>query len=621
MAISDNLSAQRYAANAAVSAAEAKSYADVAGLSEDFSNQAKASAESASASASSATESATSASESESNASASAAIASEAAQNATITSSLYPTLAAAQSAITAGTIPLNALFNVAVAAGSTPPRFADQYQNVAGVATTTGVSYPSSESLNEVTKLINTMESEGVAFSFEDSLGRSCAIIYDNGQFLLPLTIQEDVKSEKSADGWVWTIRDSDRNVIAGFNDRGEAVGFYTPPVESNAPTARNESLSITPNSFDGATQTDRIKAALDLIEFNGGGTLTLGIDTVTVPNTNTWLISESLLLPDYTTLYIDNAKLKLQNGVFDNIIRNKGIVVDPDNPYSYALKLNENRGIKIKGSGITTAFIEGPDVPYVAPHPVTGGAPVAWVGDAYGWRTLGILLANTKDYEIFNFKMQKTTCWAISQEHGCDGMYLHDLDFNTTVKNGDGIDFRKGCSNGRVERITGITADDTIAMTALLNFIDTYPFGTYIYPLQVGGDKPSPLGDNITNISISGVSSKSAHNQVRILPTGGSVIDTVSISNIEDTAATGGSQVLVSTSSSYGRPAYLTDMRNIVVNGIKSNFSQNPLTISGPLINARFNFIQQAKAGGNLYVQSSAFPYVNVSITNAKAV
>lgn len=556
-----------------------------------------------------------------SDAEAAAAAAAEAAQSATIAANLYTTLAQAQKAIDDGFIPLNAMFNVAVTAGATPPRFADQYQNIAGVATPTGVSYPSSESLNEVTKLINTQDSESVAFSFEDSLGRSCAIIYGDGRFLLPLTIQEEVKSAKSADGWVWTVRGDNGNILAGFNDRGEAVGFYTPPVEANAPVARNESLFITPNSFDGATQTDRIKAALDLIEFNGGGTLTLGIDTVTVPNTNTWLISESLLLPDYTTLYIDNAKLKLQNGVFDNIIRNKGIVVDSANPYSYALKLNENRGIKIKGSGITTAFIEGPDVPYVAPHPIDGGASVPWVGDAYGWRTIGILLANSKEYEICNLKMQKTTCWAISQEHGCDGMYLHDIDFYTSVKNGDGIDFRKGCSNGKVERITGGTSDDTIAMTALLNFTDSYPFGPYIYPMQVGGDMSNPLGDNIKNISISDVKSFSAHNQVRILPTGGSVIDTVSISNVEDTSAIGGSQVLVSTSSTYGRPAYLTDMRNIVVNGIKSNYSQIPLTISGPLINARFNFIQQAKAGGSLYVKSSAFPYFNVSITNAKAV
>lgn len=531
---------------------------------------------------------------------------------------MYSTIADANSAIASGDIPTGAFFFIR---STTDSSIADEYQNIAGVATATGKRLPSNEALNEVNRLINAKDSESVAFSFEDSLGRSCAIIYEDSRFRIPRSILDEVQSEKSSDGWVFSIRGRGGEVLAGINDRGEKIGFYTPPAQKNAPVERNETLFITPNSFDGATQIDRIKAALDLIEFNGGGTLVLGIDTVTVPNTNVWLTPESLLLPDYTTLYIDNAKLKLQNGVFDNIIRNKGIVVDPANPYSYALKLNENRGIKIKGSGITTAFIEGPDIPYTAPHPIDGGEPVPWIGDAYGWRTLGILIANTKDYEIFNFKMQKTTCWAISQEHGCDGMHLHDLDFNTTVKNGDGIDFRKGCSNGKVERITGTTSDDTIALSALLNFIETYPSGTYIYPLQVGGDKPSPLGDNITNISISNVLSKSSHNQVRILPTGGSVIDTVSISNIEDAAATGGSQVLVSTSSSYGRPAYLTDMRNILVNGIKSNFSQNPLTISGPLINARFNFIQQGKAGGSLYVQSSAFPYVNVSITNAKAV
>lgn len=155
MATTDNLSAQRYAANAAVSAAEAKSYADVAGLSEDFSNQAKASADAAAAAESSSVDAATSALESENNAALSAAIASEAAQNATITSNLYPTLAAAQAAITDGTIPVNALFNVAVPAGSTPPRFADQYQNVAGVATLTGQTVVSGEMVDSINQVVS----------------------------------------------------------------------------------------------------------------------------------------------------------------------------------------------------------------------------------------------------------------------------------------------------------------------------------------------------------------------------------------------------------------------------------------------------------------------------------
>lgn len=142
--------ARQAASEAKESAAVAKTYANKASQAEDFSNQAQASAEAAAVSAGSANDSSSSASESENNAAASAAIASEAAQNATITSNLYPTLAEAQAAITAGTIPVNALFNVAVPAGSTPPRFADQYKNVAGVATRTGVMYPSAESVNEV---------------------------------------------------------------------------------------------------------------------------------------------------------------------------------------------------------------------------------------------------------------------------------------------------------------------------------------------------------------------------------------------------------------------------------------------------------------------------------------
>ncbi|CAI1697849.1 Uncharacterised protein [Serratia fonticola] len=85
----------------------------------------------------------------------SAEIAESAANNVLFLIHLYTSVAEAQVAITAGTIPLNAMFNVAVPAGSIPPRFADQYQNVAGVATPTGVSYPSSKALNDAIAQLN----------------------------------------------------------------------------------------------------------------------------------------------------------------------------------------------------------------------------------------------------------------------------------------------------------------------------------------------------------------------------------------------------------------------------------------------------------------------------------
>ncbi|MFV8903247.1 hypothetical protein, partial [Serratia fonticola] len=351
----------------------------------------------------------------------------------------------------------------------------------------------------------------------------------------------------------------------------------------------------------------------------NGSGTLILGQDVLSTVKSRRWILNSAMLLPSNITVYLDRSTLKLANGVFDNIIRNKGIVVDPANPNSYALALNENSGIKIIGSGVNESFIEGPDVPYTAPHPINGGNPVPWVGDWYGWRTIGILMANVKNYEIAGVGIRKTTCWAISQERGCDGMYIHDLDFNTTVKNGDGIDFRMGCSNGLVENITGNTSDDTVAMTALLNFVTSYPSGNYIWPMQVSGDASNSLGNNIENITVRGVKTKSLHNQVRVLLTNGAKINNISISSVEDTAATGVNQVFVQTGA-YGKPSILGDLTNVFVNGVISNFSQNPLKVDVPIKDSQFNFIRQRKVGGNIYIANNSYPIVNTVFTNAKA-
>lgn len=237
MATTDNLSAQRYAANAAVSAAEAKSYADYARLGEDFSNQAQASAEAAAVSAGSANDSALSASESGINAAASAAIASEAAQNATITSNLYPTLAEAQAAITAGTIPVNALFNVAVPASSTPPRFADQYQNVAGLATPTGVSYPSSESvvngfINAELGGISALPISGIfpgvsnfPYEIKSEVGELAMGVDDAGRIIAPGGFSDLLGSKLQAvppeSEYAYVVGDDFGNVVFGVGKSG----------------------------------------------------------------------------------------------------------------------------------------------------------------------------------------------------------------------------------------------------------------------------------------------------------------------------------------------------------------------------------------------------------------
>jgi polygalacturonase len=373
--------------------------------------------------------------------------------------------------------------------------------------------------------------------------------------------------------------------------------------------------LLISPNDFNEGSQTARIKNALAALKFQGGGTLELGLDTVTVPNTNVWTITESVILASNTTLFLNNSKLKLADGIFDTIIRNEGIVVDKSNPNGFALELCRNSNIKIIGSGIDTASIEGPDIPFTAPHPVLGGEPSPWTGDFYGWRTVSILLANCKNYEIGGFSMSKTTCWAISQEHGCEDMYIHDIDFNTNVKNGDGIDFRKGCRDGRVENITGSCGDDVVACTAVLGSSNRKPKKEKAYPMQVGGRTKSSLGNTIENIEIKNIHASSPHHVIICLVAGGATMRNISASNIEDNM-TQSAVNIVSVYTGYGETAQMGDIKDIHMKNIISNNSPVALKINTPLLDSSFENVVQKKTGGSQY---EITPPYNEQMLNVK--
>ncbi|MFZ2653295.1 MAG: hypothetical protein WAX69_00120 [Victivallales bacterium] len=364
--------------------------------------------------------------------------------------------------------------------------------------------------------------------------------------------------------------------------------------------------LTITPNDFTG-TQTERIKSALATLKSRGGGTLELGIDIVTQPDTNTWLISESIILPSDTTLFLNRSRLKLADGIFDTIIRNEGIVVDQRNPNGMACELRQNSNIKIIGSGVDSASIEGPDAPHAAPHPMRGGESIPWTGDFYGWRTISILMANCHNYEIGGFAMRKTTCWAISQEHGCENMHIHDIDFHTTVKNGDGIDFRKGCRNGRVENIAGACSDDIVACTALLGKNNyprksgVYPGEHYLYPLQVGGDESNALGDTIENMTINNIRASSIGHVIICLAAGGAKVRNITARDIEDGMAYK-TMNTVAVYTGYGKGANMGDINGIHMENIISNNSPTALLINTPLLDSSFINIEQRVPGGKTH-------------------
>lgn len=228
---------------------------------------------------------------------------------------------------------------------------------------------------------------------------------------------------------------------------------------------------------LQGRTHSEAIEAALAAEPVPG----------IVVLDSQDWLINRAILLPSDTELVIDGCKLKLSDGVHDNIIRSAGIMPDPSNPNGKCISVEPVENIRI--SGHNGAVLEGADKPYIAANPKTGEAE-PWLGDYFGWRTVGIQLSQVSRYEISGFTMRKTHCWAISQEF-CSLGLLHDIVFDTDVKNGDGINFRNGCSFCMVENIFGTVSDDMVACTALNGSYIT-PESAYVYPMQ-------PMGSDFT--------------------------------------------------------------------------------------------------------------------------
>lgn len=324
-----------------------------------------------------------------------------------------------------------------------------------------------------------------------------------------------------------------------------------------------------------------------------------------------------AILMPDNFWLYLNDSTLMLEDGVHDNLIRNEGVVINPD-PYGFALELNENRNIRVFGNGKDRSFIKGPKVPKTAPHPIKGGTPVPWVGDWYGWRTLEINLVNVKDYAIHGFSLIDSRCWGITQQHGCENFEIHDIYFNNYVKNGDGIDVLLGCKHGRIYNISGLTHDDMIAFSAVNGFVKSLPQGDYIFPMMIGGWVDRGFGIDIEDVYVENVVGSGVYHGVRLLASGGSKVKSVSINKIYDDEHGMGFRVAtVLAGTGYGQPGSMGDMIDITVNDVKSYKAWNTLKLNGPLKNVWFNNIRAASPSHSAKLEESKLvSYDNVKFT-----
>ncbi|MDA3926155.1 MAG: hypothetical protein PF904_15775 [Kiritimatiellae bacterium] len=275
-------------------------------------------------------------------------------------------------------------------------------------------------------------------------------------------------------------------------------------------------SFAISPNDVAGSTDSDRIEAAI-------AAAVTSGENEVVIPENNQrtgqdiWLIDRAILLPSNLRLVLDDCLVRLSPGTQDNIIRNTGTMEIP---------MVANTNITIVGQG-NAVLSGGTEVHFDPP------------GDKSGWRTIGILLYNTQNFDLKSFTMEETQAWAISMENGCAYGSVSNITFSNTTPyiNQDGVDVRKGCHHITIQDIFGITGDDSVALTGLRSSLD----GSVTSRMQVGDAYPA-ASDDIHDIIVRNVRTYmvGGNHTVRLLNHDGIKLYNISISDVYDLSVSG---------------------------------------------------------------------------------
>ncbi len=343
--------------------------------------------------------------------------------------------------------------------------------------------------------------------------------------------------------------------------------------------------LFLNPNdpAFSAETDSKSIQNAIDAAA-NGP------IRTVSIPHhcdrtgADEWVIEKTLLLPDNVTVILDDCHLRLADGVYENIFRNKNMY----SPLALTEE-GEQRNIHIIGRG--NAILDGGTDNGVReqnwrklnlPHPRTGNL---------------ILLNNVCDYSLENFECINMRYWAINQI-ACRRGRVCKIRFFNGVRhpNQDGINFRIGCYEMQVEDISGRTGDDVVALSA-------FPFG---------GDHdflPEGRLPDIHDIIIRNVQAHTHESVVALRNTDGAKMYNINVENITDVGGDLGAWGIIRLGENnyyHDHPARPGDTYGITIRNIRSQ-CRGTVFLSAAL---RDSVISDVYAGGtSLYAISSFAP------------
>lgn len=342
-----------------------------------------------------------------------------------------------------------------------------------------------------------------------------------------------------------------------------------------------------TPNEFIGTSDSRVIQQAIS-------EAIRTGCNTVTIPSYNArtdsyeWIINETILLPDNITVYLDNCRMTLAEGVFCNMFSNSLAYTDK-------IRRLENEQHDITLIGIGHPILDGGVYNGFSEHNrPTDGKTLH--------RNVTIFMQNVRDFKVENLCISNQRYWGMCFDY-CRFGQIRDIDFranlsmiddngvhhpdkrpweyiNVYIKNGDGIDLRSGCNNILIENISGFTQDDTVALTSL--------HGSDVSLLSVEGKDY-----HIHHVTIKNIRSSVWRwaDNIRLLCQDGHKIHDILIDGVMDTSDPtmeyrNGAAVLISDrSTEYVRKQWMQmgDMYNISIQNIFSRAAA-AIRFFGPL-------------------------------------
>jgi hypothetical protein len=189
------------------------------------------------------------------------------------------------------------------------------------------------------------------------------------------------------------------------------------------------------------------------------------------------WEIDEAIRLPSNFTLILEDAHLRMADGVYSNMFVNEHHGTDIGNTAN-----GTDRNINIIGRG--NAILDGGNYNGLSEknHSRDGLPPI--------WKNNLLLFTNVDGFKVSDISCRNQRWWALNFVYCANG-YIGNIDFcsndtaidengnvyhglkrkkyaDVLVKNADGIDLRQGCHDILIENITGFTEDDSVALTAL---------------------------------------------------------------------------------------------------------------------------------------------------------